>query len=162
MWSIPDTLIGALIALCGVVVAQLVAMVQSRIDRNHKQSVHLQQKYEEMMFHFSASLVWIVDLNGSTNQEAVYSLAQCPEARKCLTLCLLYFREIAPYANDYILAQETYYNSVVLSYSENCVGTAGAQVILKCKDSNEIFNNFKEKKISLENQIISKSKNYTY
>ena len=36
MWSIPDTLIGALIALCGVLVAQLVAMIQSRIDRNHK------------------------------------------------------------------------------------------------------------------------------
>ncbi len=162
MWSIPDTLIGALIALCGVLVAQLVAMIQSRIDRNHKQRIHLQQKYEEMMFHFSASLVWIVDLHGSTNQEAVFSLAQCPEARKCLSLCLLYFREVAPFANDYILAQETYYNSVVSSYSKNCEGTAGAQVIVKCKDFNVIFNNLQEKRIALENQIISKSKIYTY
>ena len=52
MYSLPDLAIGALIALCGVLVAQLVAMIQSRFEREHKKHFLLRSKYEEMAMAF--------------------------------------------------------------------------------------------------------------
>jgi len=94
-------IIAASSVLCGVIISQIFSLLQSFCDKQYKKQMLLRQKYEEMMFHFSASLEWIVCLNGSTTQEAVFALAQSPDARKALSLCLLYFPELAEAANDY-------------------------------------------------------------
>ena len=52
MFSLSDAIAGAAIALCGVFVSQLSAMIQSRLDRENKKHVLLRTKYEEMGLHF--------------------------------------------------------------------------------------------------------------
>jgi len=114
------------------------------------------------MFYFSASLEWIVSLNGSTNQEVVLSLAQCPDARKALSLCLLYFPEdFADAANRYVLAQQSYYKSILIVYDKNDDNTAGGQAVLKNPKYNEALKNLFESKDHFENLIISTAKKYT-
>ena len=115
------------------------------------------------MFHFSESLEWIVHLNGSASQESVFSLAQCPEARKSLSLCLLYFQEdLGNAAKDYVLAQHSYYSAVVSVYDEqNGHCTAGRQFVMKNPNHKDITENLFKKKNEFENLIIAHSSKYT-
>lgn len=149
-------------ALGGVIISQAFSLFRSFLDKRHEKQKMLRQKYEEMMFHFSASLEWIVHLNGSTNQESVFSLAQCSSARKALSLCLLYFREdLGAASNDYILSQQSYYKVIVEVYDKKDKNSAGGQAESKNPNYNEALKNLFEKKDSFENLIISNSSKYT-
>lgn len=161
--EIQIAIIAATAAIGGAVVSQIMTFLISLFDKKHQKNVLLRQKYEEMMFHFSASLEWIVHLSGSTSREAVQVLAQCPDARKALSLCLLYFREdLADQANDYVLAQQTFYASVVESFKDGVEATAGAQAIVHNGEKHEAATkNLFNKKNIFENLIISKSEKYT-
>lgn len=48
MPPLPDLVVGAFLALLGVLVSQLVAMIQARLEREHKRDVLLRTKYEEL------------------------------------------------------------------------------------------------------------------
>ena len=52
MPPLPDLVIGALLALLGVLVSQLVAMLQARLERQNKREILLRTKYEELGAHF--------------------------------------------------------------------------------------------------------------
>jgi hypothetical protein len=156
------SIIAASSALGGVIISQVFSLLQSFYDKKHKKQTLLRQKYEEMMFHFSASLEWIVSLNGSTTQATVFALAQCPDARKALSLCLLYFSELVEPANSYVLAQQSYYTAIATSFKEDGSFTAGGQAVVKNKQkfdaaTKNLFNN----KDIFENLIISNAKKYT-
>jgi len=155
-------IIAASSALGGVIISQVFSLLQSFYDKKYKKQILLRQKYEEMMFHFSASLEWIQHLNGNTNQASVFALAQCPDARKSLSLCLLYFPEMVDSANNYVLAQQSYYTSVVTSFKEGISCTAGGQAIIHNKDNYEVAKNnlFRTKNI-FENLMVSNATKYT-
>lgn len=160
--EIKIAIIAASAAICGAAISQITTFVISFFDKKHQKNVLLRQKYEEMMFHFSESLEWIVHLNGSTTQEAVFSLAQCSSARKALSLCLLYFREdLGAAANDYILSQQSYYKVIVEVNDKKDKNSAGGQAESKNPNYNEALKNLFEKKDSFENLIISNSYKYT-
>jgi hypothetical protein len=159
IWS---PIISAVSVLSGVAISQWAFAFHANREREHKRKVLLREKYEEMMFHFSASLEYLVYLNGSTSQEAVLSLAQCPDARKALNLCLLYFQDLTPVANDYVLALYSYYKCVITSYDKNDSCTAGGQALLKSPDYNDAIKNYYAKKDTFEHLIMSKVSKYTY
>ena len=150
-------------AILGALISQITTIVISWVDKRRQKQVLLRQKYEEVMIYFSDSLEWIVHLNGSTNQESVFSLAQSPSARKALSLCLLYFRkDLGSAANDYILAQQTYYQSLIKVYDKNDLNcTAGGQFWVKEPKCKEITDNLFQKKNDFENLIISNASQYT-
>jgi hypothetical protein len=155
-------IIAASSALGGVIISQVFSLLQSFYNKKYKKQILLRQKYEEMMFHFSASLEWIVSLNGSTTQASVFALAQCPDARKTLSLCLLYFPEMVEAANHYVLAQQSYYTVIVTSFKEDISFTAGGQAIVHNKSNYDIATkNLFNKKDAFENLIISNAKKYT-
>jgi len=161
--DIQTATIAASSAILGALISQVTTIVVSWTERRRQKNILLRQKYEEMWLSFSASLEWLVRLNGSTNQESVFSLAQCPEARKALSLCLLYFREkLGDAANNYILAQQAYYQSLIKSYDKNDInGTAGGQFFQKDPKCKEITDNLFKNKNIFENLIISNANKFT-
>jgi hypothetical protein len=160
--EILTAIIAATAALSGVILSQMISLFQVFLSRRHEKQKLLRQKYEEMMFFFSASLGWLQDLNGSTTQSSVFALAQNPAARKALSLALLYFPHLAESANQYVLAQQSYYNLVVSSFRESIGFTAGGQTIKHNKQQCEIETaNLFQKKNEFENLIISNASKYT-
>lgn len=154
-------IIAASSALSGVMISAGISMLLSHIDRKHKKQVLLREKYEAMMTHFSASLVWIQSLNGSTSQKEVFALAQSVDARKSLSVALLYFPEFVTAANEYILAQQNYYASVVTSYNPNIPITAGGQAAVNSPNINEVTELLFAKKNAFENQMVASAPKYT-
>ena len=155
-------IIAASSALCGVIISQAISLTKTFLDRRYQKQILLRQKYEEMMFHFTISLEWLQYLNGSTTQEAVFALAQCPEARKALSLCLLYFPEMVDAANNYVLSQQKYYDVVASSFKPDIPFTAGGQAIVHSRDQYDAATkNLFNKKNAFENLIVSNAKKYT-
>jgi hypothetical protein len=155
-------IIAASSALAGVIISATIALLLSIFDKKHKKQVLLREKYEEMMFHFSASLVWIQSLNGSTTQKEVLALSQSTDARKALSLCLLYFPTLSDAANNYIFSQQEYYASVVTSYRAEIPFTAGAQALVHNKDNHQVAtDNLFNRKNIFENLIVTSAPRYT-
>ena len=159
--EIQVAIIAAAAALSGVLVSAGISMLLSSIDRKHKKQILLREKYEAMMTHFSASLVWIQSLNGSTSQKEVFALAQSVDARKSLSVALLYFPEFVTFANEYILAQQDYYSSVVTSYKPDIPFTAGAQALVHNPKHKEVTELLFAKKNAFENQMVASAAKYT-
>lgn len=154
-------LISAGAALSGVIISQIASLLFALLDKRHKRHQHLRQKYEELMFYFTASLQWIVKIDNSTSQENVLSLSQSIDARKALSLCLLYFPELVDSANNYMMAQSQYYKSIVTHYDRSNEFTAGAQASVKDKHHGVVEKGLFDSKVSFENLIKSTSKKYT-
>jgi hypothetical protein len=160
--EILTAIIAATAALSGVIISQIISLFQTFLTRRHEKQKLLRQKYEEMMFCFSASLEWIQHLNNSTTKASVFSLAQSPDARKALSLCLLYFPRLVESANNYVLAQQAYYNVIVTSFKEGIPYIAGGQALVHNKQQCEVAtNNLFQKKNEFENLIVSSASEYT-
>ena len=125
-------------AITVAVITQVSTLLISIRDKEFQRKAHLREKYEEMMFYFSESLEYLVYLNGSRTEESVFSLAQCPSARKALNLCLLYFDDLSHPANDYVRSLYSYYECVITSYDKNDSNTADnilATYLISCLDA---------------------------
>jgi hypothetical protein len=92
-------------------------------------------------------------------QQEIFALAQCPATRKALSLCLLYFPDLSGPANDYLLAQLSYYSFVTRHFKENIPVTAGGQAFTEAEYKTPTDNLF-AKKNHFENLIISTAKKY--
>lgn len=106
--TILTAIIAASSAIAGVLISQTITLLLSFFDKRHKKQILLRQKYEEMMFHLSDSLTWLQDLHCCKTRHELFAQAQSLPARKALSLCLLYFSDLADTANQYIFAQHEY------------------------------------------------------
>jgi|SRR5690242_9719466 len=127
MRSLPDIAIGGLIALCGVLVAQLVAMMQSRLEREHKKHVLLRTKYEEMAMAFLDSLRWPSSLLYATSLEQVVKLSNPADANKVHMLCTVYFERLLPASGSYIDACTALYDASLSLYNPDDKRPLGEQ-----------------------------------
>ena len=98
----PDLAIGALIALLGVLVAQLVSMLQARLERQHKREILLRTKYEEFGLHFLASTEKPARLLACTTEAEIDAATQQKEANQAQLLALIYFSELRGPVQRYI------------------------------------------------------------
>ena len=98
----PDLAIGALIALLGVLVAQLVSMLQARLERQHKREILLRTKYEEFARHFLASIEMPGRLLTCTTDEEIHSVTQQTDANQAALLALIYFPEFREPMQRYV------------------------------------------------------------
>lgn len=155
-------IISAGAALSGVLISQAITLLRASSDKKHDKNKLLRQKYEEMMFHFSASLEWIRDLDCSITRSEVLTRSQSKDARNALSLCLMYFPDLVDAANGYVYAQSMYYSSVVTSFRDGIPANAGAQALVHNKVNHQKATaNLIEKKNYYENVIVSNSKKYT-
>lgn len=136
-----DAWIGALLALCGVLVAQLVAMLQARLERDHQRNILLISKYEELTDHVNDSLSWANDSLRATTFAELHSNNQPLHARRAYALALLYFPRLLPATNAYVEASVAFHNTLVETFSELGGVTAGAQA---AKHSLQAFENVGE------------------
>lgn len=100
--SILTAVIGACAALFGVVVSQVFALLNSRLDEKHVRQVFLRQKYEELVYSVdeaSASLLPRI-LNHEANEPGHAVTAS--KARTAYTLSLIYFPLLTPDVKDFM------------------------------------------------------------
>lgn len=94
--------IGACAALFGVVVSQVFALLNSRLDEKHVRQVFLRQKYEALVCSVdeaSASLLPRI-LNHEANEPVLVETVG--KARSAYTLSLIYFPLLTPEVKDYM------------------------------------------------------------
>ena len=157
--EILTAIIAASAVLAGVLISQAISIFLSFLDKRHKKQILLRQKYEEMMVHLSDSLSWIQDLHCCRTREELFAQAQSPPARKALSLCLLYFPDIADTANQYVLAQQEYYGFVISTFDKNLPINAGGQALVH-QEGKELSNILFKKKIVFENLIVNNVNKY--
>ena len=91
-------IIGALSALAGVVLSQLVAMLQAALERKHQRTALLRAKLEELAdnlhqtTHWADTLLKSLPVRGhAKSKEGPHAVALSAEARRVYILSLLYF-----------------------------------------------------------------------
>lgn len=100
--SILTAVIGACAALFGVIVSQVFALLNSRLDEKHVRQVFLRQKYEELVCSVdeaSASLLPRI-LNHEANEPVLVETSG--KARSAYTLSLIYFPLLTPEVKDFM------------------------------------------------------------
>lgn len=98
----PDLVIGALLALLGVLVAQLVAMLQARLERQNKREVLLRTKYEELGTHFLDSMELPHTLMTAESTEDILALTHQASGNHAHLLALIYFPKLRESTGRYI------------------------------------------------------------
>ena len=106
MPPLPDLVIGALLALFGVLVAQLVAMLQARLDRQNKREILLRTKYEELGQHFLASIEMPGRLMQCTTHEEIQGVLHQSAANQAQLLALIYFPPLREPIRRYIASYQ--------------------------------------------------------
>ena len=112
-----DLVIGAVLALSGVLFAQFVAMLQSWLDRRNKREILLRTKYEEFAQHFLASIETPGRLLSCTTDEEIHAVTHQTDANQAALLALIYFPElrepmqryVESFQNLCLIASELYY-----------------------------------------------------
>lgn len=102
MQSLSDTVIGAALALSGVLLAQVVAMLQSWLDRRNKRQVLLRTKYEEFGLLVLDSMKLAEELLRVDSHEKKLSVVHQKDANKALLLALIYFPLLRQVTGQYI------------------------------------------------------------
>ncbi|WP_442499079.1 hypothetical protein [Methylobacter sp. sgz302048] len=113
MQPLPDLIVGALLALLGVLVSQLVAMLQARLERQHKREVLLRTKYEELGAHFLESLKLPHALMTAESTEDILALTHQAPGNHAHLLAMIYFPKLRESTGQYIE-----------SYSSLCLAAA--------------------------------------
>lgn len=114
MPQLPDLVVGAFLALLGVLVSQLVAMIQARLEREHKRDVLLRTKYEELLVHFLESMKLPHTLMTAESTEDILALTHQASGNHAHLLALIYFPKLRESTGKYIE-----------SYSQLCLSAAG-------------------------------------
>ena len=150
-----DLAIGALIALLGVLVAQLVSMLQARIDRQNKREILLRTKYEEFGQHFLESTEMPGRLLKCTTREEIQGVLHQSAANQAQLLALIYFpplrepirRYMVSYQHLCLVVAGIYYNS------QNTEGKTIGKIVSTVSDYKEASSTHKMEKENLASEI---------
>ena len=102
MFSLSDAIIGASLALGGVLIAQLVSMLQSRLERENRKHVLLRTKYEEMCLYFVESMKLPGKLLLCADTKAILATVPQECGHKMHLLALVYFPNLRNATEKYI------------------------------------------------------------
>ena len=148
----------ASIALSGVVISQAISILLSFFDRRHEKNILLRQKYEEMMFEFSDSVMFVQDVHNCKTRDQLLHLSVPPQTRKAYGLALLYFPNLVEPLNRYTLAQVSFYNSLLNLFDQNIPANAGGQASVNDAHKPIEDNLYKEKDHVMDALILNAKK----
>jgi hypothetical protein len=131
MSPLPDLVIGALLALLGVLVSQLVAMLQARLERQNRREVLLRTKYEELGAHFLDSMKLPHALMTCTGTEDILVLTHQTSGNNAHLLALLYFPSLRQATGQYIDSYSALLMTATSLYNPNDKRPLGMQVFDK-------------------------------
>jgi hypothetical protein len=129
MFSIPDAIAGATLALCGVFVAQLVAMIQSRLERENRKHALLRTKYEEMGLYYVESMKLPGKLLLCSDKEAVLAIVPQEFGHKMHLLALLYFPLLRHATGKYIESYSDLCEVAGSLYNPDDIRLLGMQIL---------------------------------
>ncbi len=153
-------IIAASATLIGVIASQIITLFNAYRSRKHERDVFIRNKYEELMFYFSSSINWVSQLNNSQSKEELFSQSQSADARKALSLSLLYFPDVVDEINEYIKTMQEYYSFTVTAFDESIPYNAGGQALVH-KEGKKLIDMLLQSKIRAENSIVNKAAKYT-
>ena len=131
MPPLPDLVIGALLALLGVLVAQLVAMLQARFERQHKREILLRTKYEELGLHFLDSMKLPGELIQCENDEQTRAWIHQSSANHAQLLALVYFPLLQQATEQYTESYSALCLAAISLYNPEVKTMLGTQVFDK-------------------------------
>ena len=134
--KIAIAIITACTTFSGVIISQVISLLLSFLDKRHKKTYSLRQKYEEMMFHFQDSLAYFPEVGNCKTREQLFSKSHSISAQRAMGLALLYFPKMAPLIETYIINQVAYYNLVISSFNPDIPANAGGQAQVHSPDNN--------------------------
>lgn len=117
MQPLPDLVIGALLALGGVLAAQLVSMVQAWLDRKNKREIFLRTKYEELGLLVLDSMKLTEDLLKCVSHEETLTLVRQIDANKAHLLALVYFPLLRQATGQYIESYAAFASFAISLYN---------------------------------------------
>ena len=83
--GIQIAIIAAGSATFGVIASQLTTHWVARLNRKHQNNIFLRGKYEEMMFHFSRSLLWVSEVNECKTRSQLSAYSTSLDSRNALS-----------------------------------------------------------------------------
>lgn len=109
-----SSILPVLSALAGVALAQVVAMLQTWLERKNKREILLRTKYEELGQHFLESMKLPHTLMTCTSTEEILALTNQVSGNSAHLLALVYFPKLRSATGRYI---ESYGNLIEASAS---------------------------------------------
>ena len=131
MQPLPDLVIGALLALLGVLVSQLVALLQAWLERKNKRQILLRTKYEELGVYFLDSMKFPHALMTCTNTEDILVLTHQTSGNKAHLLALIYFPLLRQATGQYLDSYSALLMTVNSLYNPDDKRLLGMQVFDK-------------------------------
>lgn len=159
MSLLPDLVIGALLALLGVLVSQLVAMLQARLERQNKREILLRTKYEELGAHFLDSMKLPHALMTCASTEDILVLTHQASGNNAHLLALLYFPLLRQATGQYIDSYPALLMTATSLYNPNDKRPLGMQVFDK-PEYIQVRNNHLAARDHLHEQIAAHGPTY--
>lgn len=158
--EISPVIIGAVAALAGVLLSQVISISLSVFDKKHAKKVLLRQKYEEMMNEFQNSLLYVQDVHTCKTTDQLFQLSHSPQTGKAYSLALLYFPDLIEPLKQYSIAQVSFYNSVITIFNADIPVNAGGQAI-RNEGHQHVTQSLFDEKNNVMDALISNAKKYT-
>ncbi|MDQ8196369.1 hypothetical protein QEH59_18205 [Coraliomargarita sp. SDUM461004] len=159
--SLLTTLTPAIFALIGVLIGSGLHFLGLVFDRKWKREQKLAERFEELTDLVSETLIWSQSVGNAKNLKELSSRTTSKEARRMVSLCMIYFRELEKPAKDYANCLISYFDILARSFDPAIPHTVGAQAVkhnekayMECAD--EIMN----LRNDLEDLIKKHSKKY--
>jgi len=162
MQPLPDIVIGALLALGGVLVAQLVSMLQAWLDRKNKREIFLRTKYEELGLLVLDSMKLPEDLLKCSTHEETLAVIHQIDANKAHLLALVYFPLLREATGQYIESYSALALAAISLYNPQDKRMLGTQVFdkpeyIRSREAHVAARNHLQNQIEIHSAIYAKS-----
>lgn len=162
MQPLPDIVIGALLALGGVLIAQLVAMLQAWLDRKNKREIFLRTKYEELGLLVLDSMKLPEDLLKCSSHEETLAVVRQIHANKAHLLALVYFPLLRQATGQYIESYSALALAAISLYNPQDRRILGTQVsdkpgYIEARDAHLAARNYLQNQIEIHSVTYAKS-----
>ena len=138
-----EALIGGGLALAGVVVTQIFALLSAHIERRHERAVRQRERLERLAEAVGSALPWYAALGKCRTLEEIKLAPPPPEARRAAMLAALYFPSLASPAAAFNNALLRLYNHAIDCFALGnpiSVGASMALVAEKNPEANKLQN----------------------
>lgn len=162
MSALVAAIISGAMALIGVFATRAFDLFSRWLDRDWERQKLLAAKYEELADCLSGVLPWFSTLGSATTLEDIASSPPPPEARRMITLCMLYFPELKDKAAEFSNLLVSYHHMHIDCFRPGFPATAGAQAVRNGGDAySRLGKEMMRARSELEQAIEKHSKKYT-
>jgi hypothetical protein len=158
--ELTTAIIAGVAALAGVIISQAISITLSFLDKRHQKHILLRQKYEQLMFLFQDSLMYIPAVQNCRTVAEIQQNAYSIPAGRALGLSHLYFPSLVDPLTGYQQSLISFYGSVASVFDPNIPASAGAQLLISDESMSALKAVNKQKNKTLST-LIKNASNYT-